>query len=70
MDRCAIGKKIKELRGDMPVDEFAKEIDISPSAVRMYESGERIPRDEIKLKIARYFGKSIEEIFFAQQLHK
>nr|DAZ75624.1 MAG TPA: repressor protein C2 [Caudoviricetes sp.] len=30
----------------------------------MYENGERIPRDGIKLKIAEYYQKSVQEIFF------
>lgn len=29
----------------------------------MYERGERIPRDQIKKRIAQYFGQSVEEIF-------
>jgi putative transcriptional regulator len=32
----------------------------------MYERGERIPRDQIKKRIAQYFGQSVEEIFFAE----
>lgn len=28
--------------------------------------GERIPRDQIKKRIAQYFGQSVEEIFFAE----
>ena len=29
----------------------------------MYEIGARIPRDENKEKIARYYGKTVDEIF-------
>lgn len=29
----------------------------------MYENGQRIPRDEVKLRIARFFNTSIEELF-------
>ena len=32
----------------------------------MYERGERIPRDQVKKRIAHYFGKTVEEIFFAE----
>jgi putative transcriptional regulator len=32
----------------------------------MYENGQRIPRDEIKMKISQYYGQSVQEIFFEQ----
>ena len=35
----------------------------------MYENGERIPRDETKIKIAAYYGKTVEEIFFTEKCH-
>lgn len=65
MDAKKIGKRIRELRGETSAPEFAKAIGSSVSAIFMYESGERIPRDEVKIKIARYFGVSIESLFFA-----
>ena len=47
--------------------EYAKSVadalEISVSALFMYERGERIPRDQVKKRIALYFGKSVEEIF-------
>jgi len=33
-------------------------------AVSLYESGERIPKDEIKVKIARFFGVTVDSIFY------
>lgn len=29
----------------------------------MYERGERVPRDDLKMRIAKYFGVSVQEIF-------
>ena len=43
---------------------IAKALGISTSALSMYECGNRIPRDEIKVKMSKLYGKSIEEIFF------
>ena len=37
---------------------------ISISALSMYENGQRVPRDEIKIKLARCYGKTVEELFF------
>lgn len=60
---------LRELRGEKTQEEIAKDIGITKSAWAMYERGERIPRDEVKVKIAKYFGRTIEELFFAQKEH-
>jgi len=64
MNQKLIGNRIRELRGDKSQDELAKGLGISKSALAMYERGERVPRDEIKIRIAQYFNKSVQEIFF------
>lgn len=58
---------LRELRGGKTQKEIAKDIGITKSAWAMYERGERIPRDEVKVKIAKYFGRTIEELFFAKK---
>lgn len=58
---------LRELRGGKTQEEIAKDIGITKSAWAMYERGERIPRDEVKVKIAKYFGRTIEELFFAKK---
>lgn len=65
MDAVAIGKRLESLRGKKTKKEVAEANGISLSALSMYEGGFRIPRDEIKIKLARYYDKTIEEIFFA-----
>ncbi len=62
MDKIA--ERLTQLRGDRSREEVAKAIGISVSAISMYENGERIPRDSIKIKLAAYFNKSVQEIFF------
>lgn len=59
-----LGDKLRELRGERTLQKVAADLGISTSALTMYEIGKRIPRDEIKVKIARYYGVGIE-IFFA-----
>ena len=61
-----IGKTIKRMRMErgLTIEGLAKEIGTSSSAVNMYECGMRIPRDEIKIRIAEFFGTPIESIFF------
>lgn len=64
MDRAEIGKRLRAIRGDKTLTEVASAIGISVSAMTMYECGERIPRDEIKVKLAEYYGVSVESLFF------
>lgn len=58
-----ISKKLVDLRGSKSREEVANANKISVSALGMYETGKRIPRDEIKLSLARYYKISIEELF-------
>ncbi len=64
MDKKKIGKRLIELRGNKTREEVAIDLKISYSALQMYENGERIPRDEIKIKIANYYSVSVQSIFF------
>lgn len=61
-----IGERIKGLRTERgeTAEELAKSIGISSSAIGMYENGQRIPRDEIKIRIAEHFTVPVESIFF------
>lgn len=61
-----IGAKLRILRGDITRKEVTEKCGISRSALTMYENGERVPRDEVKIKLADFYGKSVEEIFFRQ----
>lgn len=60
-----IGEKLKALRGDRTQQEIANAIGVTAMAISQYERGERVPNDEIKIKIAEYFHKEVGEIFFA-----
>lgn len=65
MDNALIGKRLIELRGSRTQEEVARACDLSLSAVGMYERGERVPRDEIKIRLAKYYNKTVQDIFFA-----
>lgn len=64
MNAKAIGARLLKLRGVRSREEVANAIGVSISAISMYENGERIPRDEIKLKIADFYHESVQELFF------
>jgi putative transcriptional regulator len=65
LDRRKIGRKLVQLRGNKTREEVAADLKISCSALGMYEQGNRIPRDEIKIRIASYYNKTVQEIFFS-----
>lgn len=64
IDQNKIGKKLKELRGKKNIVDVANDLKISPSAWSMYEAGQRIPRDSLKIRISAYFNTPIQDIFF------
>ena len=68
LEPIVIGQRIKSLRESMNLsrDNFCKLVGITLSALSMYENGQRVPRDEIKVKIARTLNTSIEALFFTE----
>lgn len=58
------GAKLKALRGSKTQMEVAEALGISKSALAMYERDERTPRDEVKIRMARYFNQSVQDIFY------
>lgn len=68
MDSNKIAKNLVTLRGERSRESVAVALGLSLSTLTMYEIGARIPRDENKEKIARYYGKTVDEIFFALTL--
>lgn len=65
-DMIKAGQKIKTLRenSSLAPEKVASDIGISVSSYNKYEAGIRVPRDEIKEKIANYFNRSVGFIFF------
>lgn len=59
-----IAKKLVELRGEKTRLEVSEAVGISISALAMYEQGNRIPRDEIKIKLANYYNTTVQAIFY------
>ena len=63
------GMILRKLRGDRTQEEIAAALGITKSSWAMYERDERVPRDEVKIRIAKYFAKSVEELFYTQIEH-
>ena len=57
-----IAERLVQARGNIPRD-------ISLSAISMYENGQRVPRDEIKVKLADYYHTTVQALFFDTDSH-
>lgn len=57
-----LGQRIKELREEKGItqSDFAATLNIARSTLSQYESNQRTPNDEIKLKIAEFFNVSLD----------
>lgn len=64
IDNSKVAERLRALRGEKTQKEVANALNLSDSAIGMYESGKRIPRDEYKVLIARYYNTTVEELFF------
>lgn len=69
MTENSTGKMLRELRGERRLEEVANAVGVGVSSIVMYESGQRVPRDNVKRKLADYFNKSVAEIFFPDDAH-
>ncbi|MCY8022050.1 MULTISPECIES: helix-turn-helix transcriptional regulator [Bacillus subtilis group] len=54
------------LRGDVSRSVVAEELNITPQMLGAIERGDRTPSLTLAKKIADYYGKSVDEIFFEQ----
>lgn len=68
MNSEQIARTLVALRGKKSRERVAADIGISVSAIAMYERGERIPRDEVKIRLANYYNTSVEAIFYARDV--
>lgn len=61
-----VAERIKEARAEKGLTqlELANLCGISISAVQMYEIGQRVPRDSVKVKISEALEKPVQDLFF------
>ncbi len=64
INRDAIAKRLKDLRGDRTQAEVADAVGVTAMAISQYEQGLRMPVDEVKVKLANYYQQSVASIFF------
>lgn len=64
MNTQRIAQKLIELRGNQTQSQVAEQIGVKQSTYAMYESGKRVPSDQRKIIIAKYYGLTVQEIFY------
>lgn len=64
----SIGMKLKALRNEKKKtqQQAADDLRITKSALAMYEKDNRVPRDEVKVRIAEYYGETVQSLFFSR----
>lgn len=67
MNKEKIGEKLRELRGDLSREEVAVAVKVTANAIWMYENGKRCPTDEVKVRLANFYGTSVGDIFFQDE---
>ena len=72
MDAKEIGRRIAELRKRFKMTKrfMAKALGVSYSTACSWEYGLRKPEDASKIRIAKLFGVSVNDIFFAEENHE
>lgn len=65
----SIGSRLRELRGEKTQQTVADALGITKSALAMYEKDKRVPRDEVKVKVAKYYGVTVQSLFFTNDEH-
>ena len=66
VDPKTSGERLRKLRGIRTRVGVAKELGISYSALSFYENGDRTPSSRVMEKLARYYGVTVESIFFEE----
>lgn len=68
-DKVRMGQTLRELRGNRTLAEVAKAVGVTVSAMSMYEKGERVPRDPVKVALSGYYKRPVSYIFFGGESH-
>lgn len=70
MNMELLGLRLRAMRGDRTLSEVSDATGIGISALNNYELGLRMPKDEAKIALANYYGLSIGELFYPDEITK
>lgn len=69
MNNIKIAQRLRDLRSTSTQKSIAEALGLSQSTYAMYETGQRIPSDENKQKIANLYKTTVQAIFFNPEDH-
>ncbi len=64
MAKTKSGETLRKLRGNRSRGAVAEAVGITERALQSYECGDRVPRDDVKQRLAAYYGRTVQHIFF------
>lgn len=72
MNAKVIGYNIQKLRKLMGESQatLASAIGVTDAAVSQYETGVRVPADDIKIKIAKHYNVSVQSVFYDHEMQE
>jgi transcriptional regulator with XRE-family HTH domain len=59
-----VAERLVLARGNTTRKEVCQALKISRSALAMYENGNRVPRDETKIRMAKLYGTTVEALLY------
>ena len=62
-DPIEMGKRLRDVRGIRTKKGVSRELGIPYSTLCSYESGTRCPPPAVRIRIADYYGVSVESLF-------
>ena len=62
--KMTVGERLKFLRGKKTKKQVADAIGVSYSTYVKYERNERKVNDDVKCRIAKLYGRTVQSIFF------
>lgn len=68
MDAKQIGNKLRKLRGDRTIQVVSDDTGLGWSTICMYELGRRIPEDDKKIILAKYYNVTVQELFYDTEI--
>lgn len=63
-EKKLIADRLVACRGHRSQATVANQTGLAQSTIAMYETAERIPADKNKIILAKYYDKTVQEIFF------
>lgn len=68
MELCNCIRRCRFEHGEMSQEELANEIGVTRQTIYSIEKGKFIPSALLAFKIARFFGKNVEEVFYIKDI--